>query len=79
LITGSGRSLGEENGYSLQYSYLENSIDRGDWQAMVHGDHKKLDMTEQLTLPYNVSCGVFDRSLSRCGSFFLFLFFLEFL
>ena len=46
LIPGSGRSLGEENGYSFQYSYLENSIDRGDWQAMVHGGHKKLDMTE---------------------------------
>ena len=28
-ITGSGRSPGEENGYPLQYSFVENSIDRG--------------------------------------------------
>ena len=32
-ISGSGRSPGEENGYPLQYSCLENSMDRGDWQA----------------------------------------------
>ena len=29
LILGSGRSPGEANGYSLQYYYLENSMDRG--------------------------------------------------
>ena len=29
LIPGSGRSLGEENGYPFQYSCLENSMDRG--------------------------------------------------
>ena len=34
---GSGRSLGEGHGNSLQYSCLENSMDRGTWQAMVHG------------------------------------------
>ena len=36
-ILGSGRSSGEENGYPLQYSCLENSMDRGAWQATVHG------------------------------------------
>ena len=36
-IPGSGRSPGEGNGYSLQYSGLENSMDKGDWQATVHG------------------------------------------
>ena len=35
-IPGSGRSSGEENGYPLQYSCLENFIDRGAWQATVH-------------------------------------------
>ena len=30
-MLGSGISLGEGNGYSLEYSCLENSIDRGDW------------------------------------------------
>ena len=32
-----GRSPGEGNGYPLQYSCLENSKDRGAWQAAVHG------------------------------------------
>ena len=36
-IPGSGISPGEENGYPLQYSCLENSRDRGAWQATVHG------------------------------------------
>ena len=37
LIPGSGRSPGEGTGNPLQYSCLENLIDRGAWQAMVHG------------------------------------------
>ena len=37
LIPGSGRSLGEGNGYPFQYSCLENSMDRGAWWATVHG------------------------------------------
>ena len=36
-IPGSARSLGWENGYPLQYSFLENSMDRGAWQATVMG------------------------------------------
>ena len=35
-IPGSGRSSGEGNGNPLQYSFLENSMDRGAWQATVH-------------------------------------------
>ena len=37
LIPGLGRSLGEGNGYPLQYSCLENLMDRGTWRATVHG------------------------------------------
>ena len=37
LIPGSGRSPGEENGNPLQYSCLENPMDRGAWQAIVQG------------------------------------------
>ena len=33
---GLGRSSGEGNSYPLQYSALENSMDRGPWQATVH-------------------------------------------
>ena len=45
LIPGLGRSPGEENGYPLQYSCLENSMDRGAWLATVHGV-KELGTTE---------------------------------
>ena len=33
----SGEFPGEGNGYPLQYSFLENSMDRGAWWAAVHG------------------------------------------
>ena len=36
-IAGSGRYPGDENGNPLQYSCLENSIDRGAWRATVYG------------------------------------------
>ena len=36
-ILGSGRSPGEGNGNPLQYSCLENPMDRRAWQATVHG------------------------------------------
>ena len=36
-IPGLGRSPGEGNGNPFQYSFLENSMDRGAWQAPVHG------------------------------------------
>ena len=39
-IPGLGRSPAEGNGYPLQYSFLENSMDRGAWQATIHGDTK---------------------------------------
>ena len=37
LILGLGRPPGEGNGYPLQYSCLQNSMDRGAWQATVPG------------------------------------------
>ena len=36
-IPGLGRPPGEGNGYPLQYSCLEDSLDRRPWQATVHG------------------------------------------
>ena len=37
LILGLGRAPGEGNGYPLQYSCLENPMDGGAWQAIIHG------------------------------------------
>ena len=45
-----GRSPGEGNGNPLQYSCLDNSMDRGAWWVTVHGGSKESDTTEQLTL-----------------------------
>ena len=45
-IPGSGRSPGEGNGNPLQYSCLENPMDRGAWWATVYGVTEEPDMTE---------------------------------
>ena len=47
-ILGPGRSPGEGNGNPLQYSCLENPMDREAWWATVHEVAKELDMTQQL-------------------------------
>ena len=41
-VPGVRRSPGERNGYPLQYSCLENAMDRGAWWATVHGVAKSL-------------------------------------
>ena len=52
-ILGLGRSPGEENVYPLQYSCLENPMERGTWQATVYGV-AEWDRTEQLTLTFHI-------------------------
>ena len=44
--SGLGRSLGKGNGYPLQYSCLENPMDRRPWQAIVQGVSNESDPTE---------------------------------
>ena len=46
-VPGLGRSPGEGNGNALQYSCLENPMDRGAWGATVHGA-AELDVTEAI-------------------------------
>ena len=45
-IPESGRSPGGGNGNPLQHSCLENSMDRGPWQATISWSSKELDITE---------------------------------
>ena len=52
-IPGSGRSLGKGNGNPLQYSFLENPMDGGIWQATVHGVTES-DTTEQLHFHFHI-------------------------
>ena len=64
LISGSGKSPGEENGNPLQYSCLGNPMDRGAWQATIHGVTKELDMTYCLNKNKETQCSE-DVSYSR--------------
>ena len=63
LITGSGRSSGEGKGNPLQYSCLENPMDRGAWRAMIHrveiirlkdkqSDSKRVNVHDSLYLEF---------------------------
>ena len=47
----------EEDGYLLQYFCLENSMDRGAWQATVHGVTAS-DTTEQLSCTFNLEISI---------------------
>ena len=46
LMPGLGRCPGEGHGNPLQYSCLDNPMDREAWRAAVHGGCKESDMTE---------------------------------
>ena len=59
-ISGPGRSPGEGNGNPLQFSCLENAMDRGVWQAAVHGIAKS-----QTQLSNFIS--TFIRKKDMCG------------
>ena len=67
-ITGQGRSPGAGNGNPLQCSCLGNPMDRGAWQATVHGAAKGSDMTEQLGMqrahtPYEAQRWALERRM----------------
>ena len=57
LIPGSGRSPGEGNGNPLQYSCLENPMDRGAWWATVHGVAKSQTPQSDYTYTYTQNQG----------------------
>ena len=65
LIPGSGRSLGEGNGNPLQYSCLENSMDRGAWWATVHRVTKSQIQLSDFTFTFTL--GVFLGITCKSG------------
>ena len=72
LIPGLGISLGEGNGYPLQYSCLENSKDKGAWRATVQGVAKSQTWainTLTFTLHYMAKGKIF--TLSSCFRVFV--------
>ena len=71
LIPGLGRSLGEGNGNPLQYSCLENPMDRGAWWAIVHGVAKS---QTQLSKRLNINIRIHLRSAVSKGLFITYLY-----
>ena len=59
-----GRFPGGGNGNPLQYSYLENPIDRGAWWVTVHGVSEELDTTEWLNNNIRAMLGYKQAKLS---------------
>ena len=55
LIPGSGRSPGGGHGNSIQYPCMENSKDRGGWQATIHGVAESRKRLGNLTTMINCS------------------------
>ena len=68
FIPGSGRSPGEGNGNPLQYSCLENPMDRGAWWATVHTVTKSQTRLKQLSMqnPYEYVSSVSWHSVRLC-------------
>ena len=55
LIPGSRRSPGERIGYPLQFSCQENSMDRGGWQAAVHGVAKSKNRSTSMYIIFQIN------------------------
>ena len=73
-IPGSRRFPGEGNGKPLQYSCLENPMNRGAFWATVHGGCKETDITEQLILSLSLyNHEVFDLRFEWPSAFPYFL------
>ena len=67
-IPGSGRSPGERNGYPLQYSCLENLMDRGAWEATVHGVANTVNTVNTIAVQYACSWSADDFSDENLGT-----------
>ena len=69
LISGLRRSPGVGNGNPLQYSYMENSTERGAWRATVHGVVKSQTQLSNLVHTHTVrECSSLDQ-VPKCWEF----------
>ena len=66
LISGLGRSLGGRHGHPLQFSCLENPMDRGAWRAIVHRVAKNWTQMKQLGMHTHI-CGWMDGHVCKFG------------
>ena len=67
LIPASGRFPGGRHGYSLQYSCLDNPIDRGAWQATVHRVAKSQTQLKRLSTHARMHVRMYiDRHICTC-------------
>ena len=67
LIPGLGRSTGEGNGNPLQYSCLENPMDRGTWWAIVHGVAKSWTrLSDSTHTLFSHAAAAATKSLQSC-------------
>ena len=60
-VPGSARYPGEGNGKPLQYSFLENPMDRGAWWGYCPRDRKTSDMTEATEHVHTISLTSIDK------------------
>ena len=67
LIPGFGRSLGEGNSYTLQYSGLENSMDRGAWKFTVREVKKGWILLSNFTFTLFIIAKSWKQSYSSVG------------
>ena len=65
FILGSGKSPGEGKGNSLQYSCLENPMDRGAWLATVHGVAKSWTQLSDYTRKRGLTVSTEENPWSR--------------
>ena len=65
-IPGLGRSTGEGNGNLLQYSCLENPMDKGAWQATVHGVAKSRTRLSDFTSLHPPLAHIYKNNMWPC-------------
>ena len=75
LIPGLGRSPGEGNGNPLQYSCLENPMERGAWRATVHGVAKSWTRLSDFT--HNISLYPYYLNVKLRTEYFISIFLLK--